>query len=412
MLMRTLLTATVCALAAPNVQAAPGDLDSTFGTGGYVVLAGPGAIGEAVCLDTQQRIVVGARRNLTGTTTDNQGYLLRLNSSGVLDSAFGGWRAIGVAGQMPQMPSILCAGDRYAATTLQSTGTNSYGVRLDLVPQTGTGATSMLLNQGLTTTNPRVALTSPISNRWLVGPGNGTNAILQRWDGASAPLAFQGNWVGPSGTVVRYTEAYTDASGNVFAVGRGTGASSLYAPVSSFNSAGQLRASFGTNGTRIWDTAADDYGQRITPSNFGGKLYIGLTEITVDPITTLATYGARIVRLNSNGSTDLGFGTGGNGLLIAGAELGDIVEDATGRLIIVGKANGVAFVRRVQAQGAADLSFGPGGERVYGFGSLGARFSGVTLDSLGKIVIVGQRDAAVRNGVNLAEAAIVARLLP
>jgi hypothetical protein len=309
------------------------------------------------------------------------------------------------------MPSILCAGDRYAAATLQSTGTNTYGVRLDLVPQTGTGATSMLLNQGLTTINPRVALTSPISNRWLVGPGNGANAILQRWDGASAPLSFQGNWVGPAGGTVRYTEAYTDASGNVFAIGRGINAS-VFAFISSFNSAGQLRASFGTGGTRIWDTAADDYGQRITPSNFGGKLYIGMTEFSLDPITQLTTPSIRIVRLNSDGSTDLGFGTGGNGLLIAAAELGDIVEDATGRLIIVGKANGVAFVRRVQAQGVADLSFGPGGERVYGFGSLGARFTGVSLDVLGKIVIVGQRDAAVRNGVNLAEAAIVARLLP
>lgn len=411
MLLRTVLVATLYTLTAPTAQAAPGDLDSNFGASGYVVLAGAGASAEAVCLDTQQRIVVGARRNLTGTTTDTQGYLLRLSSSGVLDSAFGGWRAIGVASQLQQMPSILCAGDRYAAATLQSNGGGSYGVRLDLVPQTGSGATSMLLNQGLTTTNPRVALTSPISNRWLVGPGNGANAILQRWDGASAPLSFQGNWVGPAGATVRYTEAYTDASGNVFAIGRGSN-TSVYALISSFNSAGQLRASFGTNGTRNWDTAADDYGQRITPSNFGGKLYIGLTEITVDPITTLATYGARIVRLNSNGSTDLGFGTGGNGLLIAGAVLGDIVEDATGRLIIVGKANGVAFVRRVQAQGVADLSFGPGGERVYGFGSLGARFTGVTLDSLGKIVIVGQRNAAVRNGVNLAEAAIVARLLP
>ena len=118
-----------------------------------------------------------------------------------------------------------------------------------------------------------------------------------------------------------------------------------------------------------------------------------------------------VLRITSAGSVDTNFN--GNGVYTADAELGDIIEDNQGRLLVVGnKTGGAAFVRRLLSNGNLDTTFGIGGERVYGFGSISARFGGVTLDAMGRIVLVGHRNSAVRGGVTVAEALIVARLVP
>lgn len=408
------LTAILALGFASAAAAAPGDLDASFNGTGFVADTShvePRA--DGVCLDSAGRIVVAGNRRL-GSNSQWQAVLGRFGSTGALDAAFG-WRQAGVAAPMPQIPSLLCAGSSYALTSLEFISTANYGVRLDVFPASGaSGVSHWLGGQGLISSNPRVALTAPIANRFLVGPTtSGTpgvrTATLQRWDGDGLPaLSYQGNWTGPSGGLSQYTDAYTDANGNVFVVGRRVDAATqgVDAMVSSFNASGVLRGSFGSGGTVTLATAADDFGQRIARSAFNGWTYIGITELSATSNPRV-----RVLRITSAGSVDTNFN--GNGVYTADAELGDIIEDNQGRLLVVGnKTGGAAFVRRLLSNGNLDTTFGIGGERVYGFGSISARFGGVTLDAMGRIVLVGHRNSAVRGGVTVAEALIVARLVP
>lgn len=407
------LTAILSVAFAGVASAAPGDLDTAFNGVGYVAdtsYTEPRA--DGVCIDSAGRIVVAGSRRL-GSITQWQTLLGRFGNTGAFDSGFG-WRNPGVAAPINQIPSLLCNGNGYAVTSLEYTSSAQFGVRLDVVPASGaSGVSHWLAAQGLATSNPRIALTAPIANRFLVGPSTGTpgsrTATLQRWDGDGLPtLAYQGSWTGPAGSTSQYTGAYTDASGNTFVVGRrvASGTQGIDAMVSSFNASGVLRTAFGSGGTLSIATTADDFGQRIARSAFNGWSYIGITEIDGSSNPRV-----RVMRVTSAGSVDTSFN--GNGVYTADAELGDIIEDNQGRLLVVGnKFGGGAFVRRLLSNGQLDTSFGVGGERVYGFGSSSARFGAMTLDSMGRIVLVGHRNAAVRGGASVLEALVVARVLP
>jgi uncharacterized delta-60 repeat protein len=414
---RLLLTAALCpSLAA---VAAPGELDATFAGTGWVALGGgtnPQA--ESVCVDPSQRIVVGAARQAT-LGAPWQAYLVRYTASGVLDTAFGpgGWRAIGATSgsAAQQMPTVLCLDERYVATSIDDAVPAWFGVRLDQVPVAGGAASSVLLAAGNVAHSPRVALAALGGGRWLVGPsrtdgGSGSIATLQRWDGTSAPLAWMANWSGPAGNPQSdYTDVFVDPIGRAFAVGRrkAAGLQGMGAFVSAFSANGAPLAGFGSGGSVHFDTPLEDYGQRIAPSAFGGQFYTGIAEI--DVATGAAT--ARIRRLQPTGTLDAMFG-GANGVAIAGALIGDIAEDNNGRLLVVGKIDDAAFVRRLQANGVPDATFGPNGERRFGFGSNHAMFTGIAFDALGRIVLSGWRQEVQRGGTLVTDAAIVARLQP
>ncbi|MFO1494747.1 MAG: hypothetical protein U1F26_08815 [Lysobacterales bacterium] len=409
----SLLTTTLALMLTQAASAAPGDLDTSFNALGYAVDTShvqPRA--DGVCIDAAGRIAVAGSRQAGSSAGQWQTLLGRYSSTGALDLGFG-WKTLGFPAPINQIPSMLCTGNSYAVTSLDQISGSNYGVRLDIVPiNPGSWSSFWLGGQGLVNSNPRVALAAPIANRFLVGPSTGApgsrTATLQRWDGDGFPsLSFQASWTGPTGSVSQYTEAYTDANGNTFVVGRraGSGTQGMDAMVSSFNSSGVLRSSFGTGGTLSIATAADDYGQRITASAFNGWSYVGITEIP-----SSGNPRVRVLRILSNGTVDTGYN--GNGVLTLDAELGDIIEDGQGRLLVVGnKVGGAAFIRRLLSNGNLDTTFG-GGERVYAFGSLTARFGGVALDGQGRIVLVGHRDSAQRGGNTVPEALIVARLLP
>jgi uncharacterized delta-60 repeat protein len=396
--------------ASASAIAAPGDFDTSFNGQGYTVLAAPAVSANAICIDSSQRIVVGAGSQVA--TNLYRGALLRYLSNGAWDTAFG-WREIGVIDESPQIPSLLCGSD-YVATTIEriyvSTGAYSQRIRLDVVPQSGAISPSYLLGDNTVYAgSQRVALASPYPNRWIVGatiamPG-AANAALIRVDGPSPQ--WTGSTLGPSGNG-EYTDAFIDGSGNLFAVGRYSNTTpatqGVDAFVTSLDSAGLPRAAFGANGTSVFATPADDYGQRIAPGG-GGKLYLGMTAITADRPSI------RILRLSANGSVDSSF-AGPGGLVIDDAHLGDIVEDSVGRLIVAGSRDGKAMIRRVSAQGAPDATFGVNGERVFGFGSTGARFGALAIDAQGRIVVAGRRDDSQRGGTVVPAAVVVARFLP
>src|SRR5262249_34995846 len=114
-----------------------------------------------------------------------------------------------------------------------------------------------------------------------------------------------------------------------------------------------------------------------------------------------------VVRLNANGTPDTSFGTGGRATINFGesphydAATG-VAVDAVGRIVLAGYTNanynGASYdfaVTRLNADGSLDTSFASGGKTIINIGTDidGNRTydlaSGVALDSLGWIVVVG-----------------------
>lgn len=414
-----LLAATGASLA----QAAPGDLDPTFGGNGsgYVLTPAPANYGEptahALCLDTAQRVVVagGIKSNIANVWLPQ---LLRFTAAGVPDSSLNPsyWLGVGASATQPQMPSLQCNDDRYVVLSLVGFS-SPYGVRLDQIPINGTAGNSSTLGGGVVALQPRLALATSSFGRWWVGPGasagsgNSMTSQLQQWVSWAMTTPWQDPGVtalGQTGDWAQLTDAVVTGNGNVYAIGRMLVNGDYQAYLNTFNSQGTRISSFSVNGYLQLQTANHDYGQRIALSADGHRLYAGMTTIT--PTAPIATT-ARISRVRANGTFDPGFATAGHWTL-ANAELGDVLEDAQGRVLVVGTVGGVAFVQRLLASGTPDVSFGPNGRREFGFGSLEARFTGVTLDANGRIVLVGVRGASSRGGVETPQQVVVARLMP
>ncbi len=117
-----------------------------------------------------------------------------------------------------------------------------------------------------------------------------------------------------------------------------------------------------------------------------------------------------VARYLTSGALDGSFGTTGIVRTVVGTNDGayanGIVIQPDGRIIVAGSANdgtndGFALARYL-TNGVLDATFGTGGTRLAGYGSAAASGNAVTLQSDGKIVMVGNAFNGTRNDFALA----------
>src|SRR5262249_5464762 len=115
------------------------------------------------------------------------------------------------------------------------------------------------------------------------------------------------------------------------------------------------------------------------------------------------------IRFSSNGSLDTAFGTGGSLQIhfsgaISGARL---VLQPDGRMVVLsgvtlpttpGNYDTYAALARVNSNGTLDGSFGSGGEVVAALGQSGSQANGLALQPDGKLVVVGHARDSTFNG--------------
>ncbi|MFL5244963.1 MAG: hypothetical protein ACJ8FY_22910 [Gemmataceae bacterium] len=206
---------------------------------------------------------------------------------------------------------------------------------------------------------------------------------------------------GPTPTTSRAV-VVSQPDGKVIIAGMNSDSSSgsTHLDIARFNTNGSLDNTFGSRGivTFNFTTAANYYNTDNVASmiiDSSGHIIVAGTVDTRDSGNEFA-----VARLNSDGSFDSSFGTGGEVFLphfIYSNEndsASGVALDSSGRIVVAGTANSSNFaLARLNADGSLDTSFGNGGEAVVpqfsNFFYQNDTLAGVALDSSGQIVLVG-----------------------
>ncbi|MHA2219539.1 MAG: DUF4215 domain-containing protein [Candidatus Hodarchaeales archaeon] len=154
-----------------------------------------------------------------------------------------------------------------------------------------------------------------------------------------------------------------------------------------YNSNGTLDDTFGSSGVVTYDMGLWDSRAKSIAMQADGKIVVG-GEYFSDIISFL------ILRYDTDGTLDNTFGTGGRVFVYDSEELSDLAIQSDGKIIVTGSSTGEentprgVIVVRLNSDGTPDSSFGTGGQVIYD-GGLTEFGQGLVLQNDGKIIIVG-----------------------
>jgi uncharacterized delta-60 repeat protein len=340
-----------------------GTLDNSFGAGGKrtIDVAGGGHNDGAfgVAIDSQGRIVLAGYAN-NGAEDDFA--VVRLTATGALDGTFNGtgMEKTAVATPLPGSSAAYAvavdAQDRIVAAGYAKIGNDDdfavvrYNVNGSLdttfggngkrtVDMDGAGFDDLAYGVAIDSQG-RIVLTGQVYNGTDSDIGiarlTPTGALDGTFNGTGKIITHVGN-VSPSFDAAHGVAI--DPQGNIVVAGTSKQGTDYDFTVLRYTAAGNPDSTFGNNGRRTIDVAGsghDDgaYGVAIDASGhivLGGYAYNG------------ATNNFAFARLNSNGSTDASFGTGGKFVINTSSTGGNnqaygIALDAIGRVVAAGYA--------------------------------------------------------------------------
>lgn len=358
---------------------AAGAPDATFGVGGKVTVGvAPGStdVGVGVAFDPAGQIVV-AGRTIINFNFDSA--VVRLDSNGVPDAGFG-----------PEGNGVVRVDMGFSE--------NPVGVAVDAAGRVTIAGSATFVG------TPTVTGGVNLSAARLLADGSpdtlfGTNGKARS---GFSPYSAAGMAV--------------DAAGQLYIVGN----TSAFSPtttsmvVERVTADGQFDTGFGNGGQARFNPlgpSGDVLGTLLQQPD--GKLVaVGASAWISGNYTQLS-----VIRSNPDGSLDPSFGSGGivrvpiNGSLTAGFAPATAALDPSGRIVIAGSLGSGVAVIRLNTDGTLDGSFGTGGRANIFFSSIGysnASVQQVSVDPLGRVVATA---TAYRNGVYIPDVLVV-RLTP
>src|SRR5262245_60048 len=165
-----------------------------------------------------------------------------------------------------------------------------------------------------------------------------------------------------------------------------------------YNANGSLDTSFGSGGkvtTGFSRTSQDEGGALALQAD--GKIVVA--GWIADDLTNNSNSGFTLARLNSNGTLDTSFGSGGHvriRLNVGGVnELNNgwpiaLATQPDGKMIVSGTSGEQAALVRVNSNGSLDTSFGNAGEVIASLGESSSVVGGLALQQDGRILVAGQ----------------------
>jgi uncharacterized delta-60 repeat protein len=315
-------------------MASPGDLDTTFGSGGRKTVNFGGVdAARAVVVQPNGRVVVAG-----GGGPASSFCVVRLRAAnGTLDPTFGsgGKQVIDFGGE-----------DEGAhAVALQPDG--------------------KILLAGDTHLKPAVV-------RLRV---NGTLDPSFENDGKKA---F--SW----GAIGRITAVVVAPNGKIL-LGGFSGPEGGDIKVARLNANGLLDKTFGTGGIAAVDFGGTEFGEAMARQADGRILVAGRADAG----------GAIVARLRATGALDPDFGAGGRVTLPGGGSANAVLVQPDRRIVVAGNASGsgAMTVTRLMPGGSLDTGFGTNGTTAIDFGALADLAGGAVLQPDGRIVVAGYTQA-------------------
>lgn len=368
-LMRTVAAAIgVAFMTATGVfgQAANGNLDPTFGSRGIVRTDFSGNIDQANAVAIQpDGKIVAAGSSFSSSKTVEDFIVARYNTNGALDKKFGNNGKI--------TTDFFRNVDSIEALAIQPDGKI---VVAGFAQLPGSGGT------------PRVFALARYTSEGRPDSSFGNGGSLTTSFGGTFAVA-SAIMVQPDGKIVVAGTAdfnpRVPGSGLDFALAR-------------YTANGSLDPSFGDAGKAVFDFFGSFDQANAAVLQPDGKIIV-VGSASYDSFNR--DIGFALTRINSDGSTDFGFGSGGKQITSffdAGAKANGVVLQPDGRFVVAGTASDSAIrpvatdfaLARYNSDGTLDSSFGIGGESAVPFAdSATEQANALVLAPDGKIVVAG-----------------------
>ena len=434
--LRFLSSAFLIALTSSSIFAAPGDLDTSFGSNGFVFndLGYPqngGPSVEDIAIQPDGKILIAGRRTPTVGKPVSRSYVARLNADGTFDSSFAGGVVLEDLGIFSTIYSIVVQPDGkivVGGTVLRFSGGSTPPVPVFFVIRynaNGTRDTSFLNGGTAFTAFSRAAslvsvLLQPDGK--IVAAGNregnqtsGASFAVTRYnaDGTS-DLTFGvdakvettfTNFAAQARQAVLQTDGKIVIAGDVKEDIASGGVKSSFA-LARYNSNGSLDTAFGSGG-RVVNSFSEDAGLTTIALQTDGKIVgAGYRILNAD-------YKFAVARYDSSGAFDSTFGT--NGIVttdfsaINTSTIFDVAQEVliqrNGKIITVGDSgasdSNIALARYNQ-NGSLDTTFGQGGKVLSNVPQLRNRVLTAVLQTDGKIIAGGNASDNSSGKISLA----------
>lgn len=389
-----------------------GALSADFGDAGIVMTAVGSGDDQALSAieDRTGKLVVAG---YTYNGSDDDFALLRYDSTGVLDEAFGigGIVTTDVGGGRDQAYSVIedSSGNFVVAGTASNGGDNdpsqdhdiaiarydSSGV-LDASFGGGDGIVRTPLSMGRDVANSIIEDRN--GNLVIAGfsPVAGTfDFVLVRYDSSgNLDTSFGGGdgiVVTDLGTNFDYAHSVIeDANGNLVVAGRSTTGGGSSWKLVRYDSEGELDLSFG-GGDGVVDTPAmADVALSVIEDSNGHLVLAGSARVNT------STYTVVVARYDTSGELDPDFASEGVVLTPVGSGYNtarSVIQDSEGRLVVTGYAELGGYddfvVLRYGSSGALDTSFGSGGVVTTSVGASYDHANSVVEDSNRNLIVAG-----------------------
>jgi uncharacterized delta-60 repeat protein len=400
-------------------QAADGDLDPTFGTGGTVMtdLGRSTDIANAVAVQADGKLVVVGQTYKNNDFSDEDFVVTRYNTDGALDTTFGsrgrvrtdfpGLAAVPSAVVIQADGKIVVAGGAFPLFTFLGD--------FEVVRYNPNGSLDTSFGAGgiVTTTFPegsyafdvalqpdgKIIAAGTVFVDFNPGDMSDTDFALARYNPDGTPDTTFGNGgqvmtdflgheddafsilIQPDGKIVAVGSANDPATFYDFAAARYLSNGTID---TTFGVAGKVRTDFGDQNFDRARSAALQPDGRIVAAGFAISQNGGVQNFAVARYTS---NGVLDTTFSRDGKTQIDFGNCCQGAT-------KVLLQSDGKIITVGGSNGESsdddfLLARLSPRGALDNTFGVGGEVRTSFGDLNGGANGAALQSDGKIVAVG-----------------------
>src|SRR6266704_1317908 len=413
-------------------QAADGDLDPTFGTGGMVTtdIDHSTDIANAVAIQADGKLVVVGQTYKNNDYSNEDFVVTRYNTNGTLDNTFGtggkvrtdfpGLAAVPSAVVIQPDGKIVVAGGAFPQFT--------FAGNFEVVRYNPNGSLDRSFGNGgiVTTTFPegsyafdvalqpdgKIIAAGTVFVDFIPGESSNTDFALARYNpNGSLDTTFGNGGRAMTDFVGLEDDAFSvliQPDGKIVAVGSANDPATYYDfAAARYLSNGTIDTTFGVAGKVTTDFGDQNFDRaRSAALQPDGKIVAAGFAISQNGLTQ----NFAVARYTSNGILDTTFSRDGKTQI----DFGDCCQSANkvllqsdGKIITVGYANTEDFdsdflLARLSPRGSLDATFGIGGKVRTSFGDLNGGANGAALQSDGKIVAVGFQATFTNQWANFA----------